>query len=93
MSGVARILKYPLTLGVATRTPPGRISHFGVDPHEDVCVWVEVARGAEDLLLREYMVVGTGHPIGDPWFSTGRGFVDGEFVWHLVMRAIEGGES
>jgi hypothetical protein len=83
---MAVIYKYPLSLGNKTVVPDGQVLHFGKDANDTLCAWV--SHSAEKLMKNEDMIklyiVGTGHTF-DEYDIPLMSFVDGDFVWHLIM--------
>ena len=59
--------------------------HAGLDPKEQICVWIELDTDDLPSLYKQLKVslVGTGCPIPKDtpeYFNT---FLDGSFVWHV----------
>ncbi len=78
------IWKYPLPLGGAViEMPAYTLAKVGLDPEGRLCVWVLHGDTEGEKLKKEFIVVGTGHPIPERayiWLGT---VTQGEFVWHI----------
>lgn len=82
------IWKYPLAVvdGIQTRKIPigATFCHVGNDPRgPGVAVWfhVDSARSEES---RDFMVVGTGHPVPEQSKYLGSASQNG-FIWHVLQ--------
>lgn len=88
--GMKVIYKYPLnpltknqytTIQVPRGSEP---IHFGKDPHDKLCVWIERPVVYEMLHMEQFLVVGTGMEFdnsSDGWKHF-QSIQDGPFMWH-----------
>lgn len=80
------IHKFPLSLreDVTHRLPAGaEIVHVGVDPREEICLWVMLDPNAPKTEARRFAVLGTGGQIADNLEYRGTVRAD-PFVWHIL---------
>lgn len=89
MTTSSRIWKFPLALtdNQTIRLPVGAvILSAGLDPGDDLCLWVKVdaAEPAQhDVPIR---IVGTGNPMPEVGYFVGT-VRQGRFMWHVFAGA------
>ena len=91
--GTKVIYKYPLNpIGKNTQTlirvPKGSHPvHFGKDPQEQLCIWIERPVTYEKLSSMQFMIVGTGIEFdnNDNGWVPFDSIIDGPFVWHCYI--------
>lgn len=77
------VYKYPMNTYDTLVPPIGKVVHFGNDPKDTLCVWIEVDLASQHRVARQYLeTFGTGHKIPDE-AEHQASCVDGNFVWHL----------
>jgi hypothetical protein len=77
------IYKYVYTDGMLLELPANaRVLHFGRDPQDDYCLWVELSPTELTIFPRHYYTFGTGHQVPESARYIAS-YVDKPFVWHI----------
>jgi hypothetical protein len=71
------------------RMPPfSKIVHVDSQKPNTLQFWAEIPMPQDELVEREFVVVGTGHAIENPDLQYAGTAKDGEFIWHLYENTL-----